>query len=144
MPIQLFIQPCVPDLNLNRSLVPASHFPCKYFWNPTSLLKVLYMYNQLNFTVKTLIMQLAFLLTNTSFYSSNKKGCWTISPLQLPTSTHPYLYLMLPLYLRFSSVYLYNTLYSSPNYKAVWDIYPQAYIHQLLPPFKLSFIPTAR
>ena len=28
-------RPCIPDLNLNNSLLPASLTPCKYFLNPT-------------------------------------------------------------------------------------------------------------
>ena len=36
---------CVPDLNLNKSLLPASHIPCKYFLNSTLLPNHFKVYN---------------------------------------------------------------------------------------------------
>ena len=38
-------RPCVPDLNLNKSQLSASHIPCKYFLNSTLLPKRLYIPN---------------------------------------------------------------------------------------------------
>ena len=38
IPTQFFIETvCVPDLNLNNSLLSASHIPCKYLLNFTFL-----------------------------------------------------------------------------------------------------------
>ena len=63
-------RPCVPDLNLNKSLLPASHIPCKYFLNSTLLPKRLYISNL------TLVLSPSsnFLLsfTNTLLYTSHK------------------------------------------------------------------------
>ena len=43
-------RPCVPDLNLNKSLLPASHIPCKYFLN---LIKICLHY-KIHFKMKAL------------------------------------------------------------------------------------------
>ena len=103
---------CVPDLNLNRILLPASLIPCL---NP-----------MLNFTPQSFSIQLTFPLTNTFLYTSHNAELYpsstscTHSALSIHNAAHP------PLYPKFSSVYLYEALYSTPDYKVVWGIYPQA------------------
>ena len=89
--------------------------------NPTSLLKVLYR--------ASLILLLRPSSHNLHSLSLTYKRLPNyIPPNFLQALTLIYLYQMQqidhpPLYPRLSSVYLHKALYSTPDYKAVWDIY---------------------